>query len=83
MVNALRPVDYCFITPETMQGFRIVGHGVLRLLRPDIYVTHDPAWLADEVMLAEQGTALMSGPEPLDVSTTAIISRILEAHRDS
>lgn len=78
MVDALKPVDYCFISPETMPGFRIVGHGLLRLLRPDMYVTHDPAWLVDEAMLAEQGTILLPGPELVEgVSTTAIIDRIV------
>ena len=78
MVNALKPVDYCFITPEIVPGFRVVGHGVLSLLRPDIYVTHDPAWLVDEAMLAEQGTALLTGPVLVEgMSTTAIIDRIV------
>ena len=81
IVDALRCVDYTLITPEAVPDVRVVGHHVLQQLRPDIYVTDDPAWRADEGMLNGQDTQLLPGPTPLaGVSTTTIINRIL-AHR--
>ena len=84
MINALRPVDYAFVTPaETMPGFKFIGQGVVSLLKPNIYVTHDPSWLADET-LAEQGIAVVPGPELIDgASTTAIINKIMGGQQAS
>lgn len=83
VIDAIRHVDYTFITPETApRGYKVVGHHVLAGLRPDIYVTHDRAWSQDEVMLAQQGTNLvLLDPLAQDkTSTSAIVGSILNRY---
>lgn len=82
VVDALEAVSYTFITPESVPGVRIVGHHVLRTLKPDVYVTDDPAWIADKKMLTMQNTQIQPGPELAQgYSTTTMIDRIVERYR--
>lgn len=76
VVDAMRDVDYSFITPHAAPGYRFVGHYIMNMLRPDIYVSNDPAWENDREMLASQGTQLMVIDRlALDISTSEIVDR--------
>jgi len=78
VVEALRHVDYAFVTPVTIPEYKFVGAGVLRLLRPDYLLTNDGMWQQDQDWLQEQGTQLVMDTRPDGgVSTTAIIERWL------
>lgn len=81
LINALRSVDYCFITPEELPETPIIGHSIVQRLQPNLLVTHDPYWYRDEDWLSRQGTRIVAGPSPANVSTTQIIDSILDRYR--
>jgi D-beta-D-heptose 7-phosphate kinase/D-beta-D-heptose 1-phosphate adenosyltransferase len=77
VVNALRFVDYAFIAPTVMTGYRVMGHKTLEDLRPDHFLTSNEVWEEDRDWLAQQGTELTVIPRLRDdISTTATIDRV-------
>lgn len=80
VVDAMRDVDYSFITPHAAPGYRFVGHYILKTLKPDIYVSNDPVWENDREMLENQGTQLMIvDRQAQEISTSDIVDKIQQA----
>lgn len=81
VMDAIRYVDFCFISPERSK-YEFIGYGVLKDLQPDIFITADDVWEQERNWLTEQGTELMIIPRfSEEVSTTITIRNIIKNHR--
>lgn len=83
VIDLLKTVDYSFITPEMVEGYRFVGHAVLEALRPDVFLTTDEAWENDRLWIERQGTEMRIVERPGDSdSTTKTIDRLLARYKN-
>jgi len=81
IIDALRYVDYVFVSPIKAPGYKIIGHRTLKRLKPNYFISMDPIWLEDEKWLEEQGTITVIIPRfSEDVSTTQTITKIVALH---
>ena len=78
VIDAIKGVDYTFITPEQIEGYQFVGHAVLRTLRPDVFLTGENIWERDRSWIEEQGTSMSILTRSADDgSTTELIESLL------
>ena len=84
IVDAIKHVDYTFLSPTSAAGYRIIGYRTLEHLQPDYFLTSEDIWEEDRQWLATQDTELMVIPRFRDdISTTATINRIVAQNQSS
>lgn len=80
VIDAIRYVDFCFISPERSK-YEFIGYGVLKALQPDVFITADGVWEAERSWLDDQGTTLKIIPRfSEEISTTITIRSIVQKH---
>lgn len=79
VVSALKGVDYSLITPLADPVYAVSGFGVLESLRPDYFITEDPAWHRDEAWLNDHQIELIKHAKSDTISTTSLVHGFLQA----
>ncbi|MBI3494762.1 adenylyltransferase/cytidyltransferase family protein [Candidatus Saccharibacteria bacterium] len=80
VIDALRYVDCSFISPERSK-YEFIGYGVLKDLKPNVFITADDVWEQERAWLQEQGTQLKIIPRfSEEISTTITIRNIVKKH---
>lgn len=76
IIDAIRYVDYTLIAPDPNENETIPTMAILKMLKPDLFVSHDERWLDFKDKILDLGINL----EVIEInrvnSTTSVIEKI-------
>jgi rfaE bifunctional protein nucleotidyltransferase chain/domain len=77
IIDSIRYVDYVFIMPYCDRNEYLSVIGVLKKLRPDVYITREKLWQKHEAIIKGFGAILYIDSTKKRCSTSSIIKRIV------